>query len=106
EFIRACVRDFLASQPPTDRKGRRTATLTLVYPEGKERQFSKLRHEHGDVVRTMLHGHSPESCLEFYVLEGAGEKIGAFADALRGTRDALQVTLTFTDAWKELGEAR
>jgi CopG family transcriptional regulator, nickel-responsive regulator len=101
EFIRACVRDFLTQGTPRDRPGKRTATLTLVYPEGGERHFSKLRHEHGEVIRTMIHGHSGESCMELYVLEGTGDRINAFADALRGTRDAYQVTMAFTDAWKD-----
>lgn len=103
EFIRACVRDFLAQNAPRDRPGKRTATLTLVYPEGSERHFSRLRHEFNDAVRTMIHGHSGDSCMELYVLEGTSERIHAFADALRGTRDALQVAVAFTDAWKDAG---
>ena len=106
EFIRACVRDFIAQNAPRERPGKRTATLTLVYPEGSERRFSEMRHDFGDAIRTMIHGHSGESCMELYVLEGTGERISAFADALRGTRDALQVTLAFTDAWKDAGRAR
>jgi hypothetical protein len=39
--------------------------------------------------------------MELYVLEGPTERINAFADMLRGTRDALQVTMTFADAWKD-----
>ena len=106
EFIRACVRDFITQSGPRDRPGKRTATLTLVYPEGSERDFSKLRHDYGDAIRTMIHGHSAESCMELYVLEGTGERINSFADALRGTRDALQVTLAFTDAWKDASVRR
>ena len=106
EFIRACVRDFIAQSAPRDRPGKRTATLTLVYPEGSERPFSKLRHEYADAVRTMIHGHSGESCMELYVLEGTGDRLNEFADALRGTRDALQVTMAFTDAWKDAGSSR
>jgi CopG family nickel-responsive transcriptional regulator len=101
EFLRACVRDFLSAHAPPERSGKRTATLTLVYPEGQERRFSKLRHTHSDVVRTMIHGHADDACMEVFLLEGKGERIEAFADALRGMRDALQVTLSFSDAWKE-----
>jgi metal-responsive CopG/Arc/MetJ family transcriptional regulator len=106
EFIRACVRDFITQNATRDRPGKRTATLTLVYPEGSEKHFSKLRHEYGDVIRTMIHGHSGGSCMELYVLEADGERIVEFADALRGTRDALQVAMTFTDAWKDAHRAR
>ena len=99
EFVRACVRDFLAANAPADAPGKRSATLTLVYPEGKERQFSAVRHTYGDVIRTMIHGHAGETCIEVFVLEGKAERLQALADSLRGARDALQVALTYTDAW-------
>jgi CopG family nickel-responsive transcriptional regulator len=101
DLVRASLREFLAANP-APRPGARSATLTLCYPEGHERKFSDLRHEHGGIVRTMIHAHAADhSCVEVYVLEGPGERILSFADALRGRRDALQVSLTFADAWKE-----
>lgn len=101
EFVRASVRDFLNANPAMERTGLRTATTTLVYPEGHERAFSKLRHTYSDVIRSMMHGHARDSCVEVFVLEGKAERIVAFGDALRGTRDALQVSLVFTDAWRD-----
>lgn len=101
EFVRACVRDYLTAQGPAEHGGRCSATLTLVYPEGRERQFSALRHTFGDVVRTMIHGQVGDSCLEVFVLEGKAERIQAFADSLRGTRDALQVAVVYTDLGKD-----
>lgn len=100
ELMRASLRDFVAQHRASRQPGRRSATLTLVYPEGRERHFSSLRHTHGHVVRTMIHGHAGDSCMELYVLEGQGAEIEAFADALRGARDALQVSLAYTDAWR------
>lgn len=100
EFVRACVRDFIAANAGADIVGPRSATVTLVYPEGCERQFSKLRHIFSDVLRTMLHGHADGSCMEVFVLEGPGERIQAFAESLRATKDALQVALVYTDAWR------
>ena len=101
DFIRASLREFVAQQGARDVAGRRTATLTLVYPEGHERRFSELRHAFGDVVRTMIHGHAGETCVEVFVLEGKGERVQSFADTLRGAREARQVSLTFTDQWEE-----
>lgn len=103
EFLRACVRDFLvanAAQHP--KPGPCSATLTLVYPDGREQEFSKVRHRFPEIVRTAIHGHVGASCLEVYVLEGSARRIQAFADALRGTRNATQVSLTFTDACNDL----
>lgn len=105
ELVRASLRDFIAANGAQSRTGRRTATVTLVYPEGCERVFSKLRHTFSDVLRTMMHGHAEDSCMEVFVLEGPGERIQEFADGLRGARDALQVALVYTDAWKEGGAA-
>lgn len=101
EFVRACVRDFLTAQGPAEHSGRCSATVTLVYPEGRERQFTAIRHTFGDVVRTMIHGQAGDCCLEVFVLEGKAERIQAFADSLRGTRDALQVAVVYTDVAKD-----
>lgn len=100
EFVRACVRDFITANAEPDVPGPRSATVTLVYPEGCERQFTKLRHTFSDVIRTMLHGHAEGSCMEIFVLEGPGGRIREFTDCLRGTRDALQVGVVYADAWK------
>jgi CopG family nickel-responsive transcriptional regulator len=105
EFIRACVREFLVAHAGGDVAGKRSATLTLVYPEGSERSFSRLRHTFGDVIRTMVHAHGSDACIEVFVLEGRGERIRAFGDALRGNRDAWQVNLTFTDLRQERSPA-
>lgn len=102
EFVRACVRDFIVANVEPEVPGERSATVTLVYPEGCERQFTKLRHTFSDVLRTMLHGHAEDSCMEVFVLEGPAPRIQAFADSLRGTRDALQVNLVYTDAWRHV----
>ena len=92
EFVRACVRDFLATND-AESGAKRSATLTLVYPEGHEREFSKVRHHFGDVIRTMIHGHAGETCVEVFVLEGKSDRVTGFADALRATRTATQVSL-------------
>lgn len=94
DVVRASLRDFLLAQDGPEGTGKRSATLTLVYPEGHEREFSKVRHLFGDVIRTMIHGHAGETCVEVFVLEGKHDRLHGFADALRATRTAHQVTLT------------
>ena len=97
ELARAALRDFIAAHDEDAGLEQRTATLTLVYAHGHERVFSTIRHHHLDVVRTALHGHSGERCVELFVLEGPAERIRSFAGALRATREALRVSLTYTD---------
>jgi CopG family nickel-responsive transcriptional regulator len=101
ELLRACVRDFLVAHAAEEAKGVRQATVTLVYPHGLERHFTRIRHDFSDVVRSMMHGHAGDACVEVFVLEGDAARVRGFADALRGARDALQVALVFTDAWGE-----
>ena len=99
ELVRAALRDFLAAQDVPGREAAaRTATLTLLYPHGYERRVGEVRHEHTDIVRSMMHGHAGEMCVEVFVLEGQGRRIRAFADALRALRETRLVQVVYTDA--------
>ena len=98
DLVRTALRDFLARERPAGGgAGRRTATLTLLYPDGFERKIGEIRHDHGDVVRSMMHGHAAGSCVELFLLEGQAARIQAFADALRGAKETLLVQLVYTD---------
>lgn len=105
ELLRASVRDFVAANAPEGR-GPRRAAVTLVYPHGMERRFSDIRHTFADVVRSMMHGHSGEACVELFVVEGDASRVRSFGDALRGTREALLVNVVYTDAWDEAEPAK
>lgn len=96
EVVRAALRDFLAREraPPP---GTRTATLTLVYPEGFERKIGEIRHEHTEVVRSMMHGHAKDNCVEVFVLEGQAKRIQQFVDQLRAARETILAQATWTD---------
>lgn len=114
ELMRAALRDFLAAQESPAREGPRSATLTLVYPHGHERKVGEARHEHTDIVRSMMHGHvsapradarraegsasAGDMCVEVFVLEGQGRRIRAFADHLRAMRETRLVQVVYTDA--------
>lgn len=113
ELVRAALRDFLAAQEGPGREGPRSATLTLVYPHGHERKVGEARHEHTDIVRSMMHGHvslpggpdarresaagAGETCVEVFVLEGPGRRIREFSDHLRAMRETRLVHVVYTD---------
>lgn len=97
DLVRAALRDFLARERAPPAGGQRTATLTLVYPEGFERKIGEIRHEHTDVVRSMMHGHSREHCVEVFVLEGPARRIQQFVDRLRAARETRLAQATWTD---------
>ena len=106
ELVRAALRDFLAAQEGPAREGPRSATLTLVYPHGHERKVGEARHEHTDIVRSMMHGHAGDMCVEVFVLEGSGRRLRAFADHLRAMRETRLVQVTYTDGPEGSGGER
>lgn len=98
DLVRAALRDFLARERAGARTGPRSATLTLVYPEGFERKIGEIRHEHSEVVKSMMHGHAAHNCVEVFVLEGQARRIQQFVDHLRAARETLLAQATWTDA--------
>lgn len=98
ELVRAALRDFLAREGDAPGAGARTATLTLMYPDGYERKIGEIRHDFTDIVRSMMHGHTKDLCVEVFVLEGSGRRIQQFADALRAARETRLVQAVWTDA--------
>lgn len=101
ELARAAIRDYIAAHDNEGGPDERTATLILVYPHGHERVFSTIRHNHLDIVKTAIHSHSREQCVELFVLEGPASRIRSFADMLRATREALRVSVVYTDMGQE-----
>ena len=98
ELVRAAVRDFLVHELQQGRReGSRAATLTLVYPEGHERRIGDIRHEHGDVIKSMMHAHADEKCVELFMLQGKAGRIREFADRLRAYRDTRLAEVIYTD---------
>ena len=97
ELVRAALRDFLSRTADHATERRRTATLTLLYPDGFERRIADIRHDYTDVVRSMVHAHAGENCLEMFVLEGLARRIRQFEHALRAAKETLLVSVTYTD---------
>jgi len=95
DITRAALRSFLA-QTASSAEGRRTATLTLLYPDGFERRIADIRHDYTDVVRSMVHAHAGENCLEMFVLDGPARRIRQFEHALRAAKETRLVNVTYT----------
>jgi len=98
ELVRAALRDFLARETTMTREGPGTATLTLLYDEGNERAIGEIRHNHTDIVTSMMHSHAAGHCVEVFVINGPRERLRAFADALRAARATRLVHVVDTDA--------
>lgn len=99
EVVRAALRDFVARERGrAPGPGVRGATITLVYPDGYERKIADIRHDYSDVVKSMMHGHSKDNCVEIFMLEGQARRIQQFSDALRASKETRLVELVYTDA--------
>src|SRR2546427_9043586 len=61
DFIRAAVQDLVQQLAQEQMKrGRRSATITLLYPEELERRVAEVAH-HTKIVRSMMHAHAGKS---------------------------------------------
>lgn len=96
ELFRTAARDLLNEdiEPTSDQ---RSATLTVVYPDEVQQDIGQVRHRFGDIVSSMMHGHTEHHCTEMFMLDGPGERIREFLDALRGVREVRLADVTFTD---------
>src|SRR2546426_46234 len=72
DFVRAAVREFvqqLVSDPM--RSGRRSATITLLYPEALERRVAEVAHDQSKVITSMMHANAGRGrCVTVYIAEG------------------------------------
>lgn len=102
ELLRAALREFvnretLAATDATTARTIRSATLTLLYPEGSEKRVADVRHEYSEIVKSMMHAHTESHCVEVFILQGSAPRIREFADRLRTHKDAQLVQITYTD---------
>ncbi|HLE97712.1 MAG TPA: CopG family ribbon-helix-helix protein [Candidatus Thermoplasmatota archaeon] len=95
EAVRASLRELM--RETSERRGRRAATLTLVYEEGQERRIAEIKHDHSSVVKSMMHNHADGRCVEMILLEGDAAEIRRLADRLRSRRETVLAELVFTD---------
>jgi CopG family nickel-responsive transcriptional regulator len=96
ELFRTAARELLNEE--IDREDqRRSATLTVVYPDEVQEDIGRVRHRFGDIVTSMMHGHTEHHCTEMFMLDGPGQRIREFLDALRGVREIRLADVVFTD---------
>jgi len=99
DFMRAALRDFVQQLHADDRKaGRRSATLTVLYPVELERRVGEVAHDFSPVITSTMHAHvGGGRCLTVYIADGDSERIRELTARLKGLRDAEVVRLTYTD---------
>lgn len=99
DFVRAAVRDFVQQLLSDHTKsGRRSATITLLYPETLERRVAEVAHDHSKVITSMMHTNAGRGrCVTVYIVEGESEAIQRLTVRFKGLRDTEVVRTTYVD---------
>jgi len=79
ELVRAAVRLLIEDSKDKDSlSGHVNAIVVVTHDESNEAPITKLKHEFEEVVRTHIHNKiSHNNCVELFLLEGDGKKIGS-----------------------------
>jgi CopG family transcriptional regulator, nickel-responsive regulator len=99
DFVRAAVRDFIQQlMLDQTKRGKHSATITLLYPEELERRVAEVAHDHSKLVTSMMHAHAGRGrCVTVYIVEGEGEAIHQLTTEFKSLRDAEVVRATYVD---------
>jgi len=93
EFVRAAIRDRLAtSHPPAGKHVH--GSITVLYPHEKEARISEIRHAFHDVVLSLMHTHcEPETCMDVLLVGGSPQRVQDLAATLERMRDVRRSRL-------------
>jgi CopG family nickel-responsive transcriptional regulator len=105
DAVQAALVDFLAEQrAQVGLRGRENAIIAVCFNKRDERRVGEVKHEYGDVLKSMLHTHlEGPDCVEVFVVEGPGPRIAAMARALQGLRGIHLVRRTYIPRHEGLG---
>ena len=78
ELVRAAVRLLIEDSKDKDLLlGHMNAIVLVTHDESDEAPVTRLKHEFEEIVRTHIHNKiSKNNCVELFLLEGEGKKIG------------------------------
>lgn len=78
ELVRAAIRLLIEDSKQKDAlAGHMNAIIVVTHDEENEAPVTKLKHQFEDIVKTHLHNKiSHNNCVELFLLEGDGKKIG------------------------------
>ena len=79
ELVRAAIRLLLEDTKEKDSlSGHMNAIVVVTHDESNEAPITRLKHEFEDIVKTHIHNKiSQNNCVELFLLEGDGKKIGS-----------------------------
>lgn len=79
ELVRAAIRIMIDDSKEKDSlAGHMHAIVLVTHDESNEEPITRLKHQYEDIVRTHIHNKiSQRNCVELFLLEGDGRKIGS-----------------------------
>lgn len=79
ELVRAAIRLMIEDTKEKDSlSGHVQAIILVTHDEFNEEPITRLKHQYEDIVRTHIHNKvSQGNCVELFLLEGDGRKIGS-----------------------------
>ncbi len=98
EGIRDALRSYITYYEwMNDVKGRRIATITLIYgymKRGLSGSLTEIQHEYSSLIKTSMLAHlDPDNCLEVIILDGEGQDIRSMAEKLMSLKGVKYVKL-------------
>ncbi|MGQ0535439.1 MAG: CopG family ribbon-helix-helix protein [Methanobacteriota archaeon] len=95
DAVQAAIREFLSDQRPgAAPSGPEDAVISVCFGGADERRVAAVRHEHERIIRSMMHTHLGDDCVEVFVVAGKRAEIDAFYAALRAQRGVHLVRRT------------
>jgi CopG family nickel-responsive transcriptional regulator len=95
ELVRAAIRLMLDDMREKDSlDGHVNAIIVVTHDEFNEEPITRLKHQFEGIVKTHIHNKiSHSNCVEMFLLEGEGKKVGAMTKAFQREEKMKSVKL-------------
>jgi len=99
ELVRAAIRLLIEDSKQKDTlSGHLNAIVVVTHDEANEAPVTRLKHQYEEIVKTHLHNKlSRNNCVELFLLEGDGKKIGSMVRELQKEDKLKSVKLVQID---------
>jgi CopG family nickel-responsive transcriptional regulator len=99
ELVRAAVRLLIEDSKNKDSlSGHMNAIVLVTHDESDEAPVTRLKHQFEEIVRTHIHNKiSKNNCVELFLLEGDGKKIGTMVREFQKEDKLKSVKLVIID---------
>lgn len=84
--VRDALYHFIASHQ-LELEGHQDLAVTLVYTAGRQDAVNRVAHQFEDVIRTSLHNHLEETCVDVFIVHGDGARVHGLLDQLTKLKD-------------------